>query len=157
MRNPTLLLPLALCLTAACHDRGAPPAAIAPAAASPASAPPRDQLQVLVNGQPSAAWDPARLQRVTPLRLRNHEGEDRVAWPLRDVTRALVGASARVVALVNDQQQRVAVAPAEWSDPTRTLVMRPTHRGGYKVHWVDADGTSGEALLKGVRQIEIVQ
>ncbi len=80
-----------------------------------------------------------------------------MAWALRDVTKSLVGESARVVGLVNDDHERVTIPPNDWNDASRTLVMRPSHRGGYKVQWMDAQGSSGDALLKQVRRLDIVQ
>jgi hypothetical protein len=149
-----MLLPLLL--TLACKDKSSVPA---PAAAPSAQRIPveGDTIQIFVNGKPVTDWTPDRFSAVTPLKLKNHGGEDRLAWPLRELTRSLVGGSARVVNLVNDDEEKVAIAPSEWNDPSRTLVMRPSHRGGYKVQWMDAHGSSGDALLKSVRRLDIVQ
>jgi hypothetical protein len=155
---------------AACHR--APPAQPAPSATSPATASahrphdehndhdgraqaaPRADLEVLVNGKPAAPWTLARLTAAQKVAITNANGEAREGWPLRDLTRALVGAEARVVALASDEE-RVAIDTRDWQDQSRTLLLRLSHRGEYKAQWLAADGSSDEAFLKHIRRIEI--
>ncbi len=141
-----------------------------PAAPAPAPAPVQEKgsggegedraatrsLQVMVNGKAGEAWTPVRINAVAPLQVTNRNGESRGGWSLKALTSKLAGPTARVVAL-DAGPQRLEIAAADWSDAKRTLVVRVTRRGEYKVHWAAADGNVGDAVLKGVERVEIAQ
>jgi hypothetical protein len=148
------LLLIALVLVPACKKTAPPPPAPTPA---PAAQVRREgpALKVIVDGRPAGEWTQERLAGVTPLQIKNHGGEDRLVWPLRDVARKLVGEKARVVSLAGDDD-KIEILASAWADPTRKLVVRPGHRGSYKALWVGADGSAGEALIRGVHSVEIV-
>lgn len=114
-------------------------------------------LEVLVNGKPAGAWTAAKLAEVAPVQVENRAGEGRQGWSLKSLARALVGPNARVVAIANDEADRVEIAEKDWFDPSRTLVMRPTHRGDFKVQWVASDGSPSDAVLKHVARVELAE
>src|SRR5262249_22936525 len=87
--------------------------------------------------------------------MENHNGEAREAWPLKRITESLLGKKARVIAL-DAGDERVTIDERAWNDPARTLVLRLSHRGEYKAHWLQG-GVADEAFLKGVRRVEVVQ
>jgi hypothetical protein len=156
-------LVLVLPLVAACHRSQPAQPTPHPTAAShhlhddhdgrPQAAP-RADLEVLVNGKPVAPWTAARMTSTTKIAITNANGEARDGWPLRDLTHALVGANARVVALASDDE-RVTIDAHDWQDPSRTLLLRLSHRGDYKAQWLTPSGPSDEAFLKHIRRIEI--
>jgi hypothetical protein len=145
----------AILCAAACHkSTPAAPAAAPPAAAAPA----KDDgatLEIVVNGKPTATWTADKIARTGAVTMTNHNGQSREGWPLKALTKSLVGDKARVVAL-DAGDERVAIDERAWNDATRTLVLRLSHRGEYKAHWVQ-DGRADEAFLKGVSRIEVVQ
>jgi hypothetical protein len=114
-------------------------------------------LAVLLNGQPGPTWTPEKVNAVPFVHITNGNGEDREGWSLHDLTKALVGPNARVTAMVDGAGERVEVTPPAWNDPKKTLVVRVTRRGDYKVHWASADGTVSDAILKGIQRLEIAQ
>lgn len=160
-----LLAALALFAVAGCHRSASAPAPTA--AAAPATqgrgqhaghhraqidAPP---LAVVVNGKPAGMWTADQLADSAQVSMTNENGDARQGWPLQAVVKKLVGEKARVVA-VDSGDERVAIDEKQWRDPARTLVLRVTHRGSYKVHWLEG-GVPDEALLKDVDRIEIAQ
>jgi hypothetical protein len=110
-------------------------------------------LEVVVDGKPAAAWTGAELAAAAAVTVTNQNGETRQVWPLQTIVHKLVGPKARIVALDADGD-RVDVDAKAWNDPARTLVLHLSRRGEYKAHWVSG-GVADEALIKGVRKIEI--
>ena len=169
MRRLAVLL-LCCPLVAACHRSQPQPSPAAPPSAAAVvshqrgersdhdgrpQAAPQSDLEVLVNGKPVAPWTAARMTAAQKIAVTNSNGEARDGWPLRDLTRALVGAQARVVALASDDE-RVTIDARDWQNPSRTLLLRLSHRGEYKAQWLGADGSSSdEPFLKHIRRIEI--
>jgi hypothetical protein len=154
-RAPMLVAALAL---AACHARVAPAPTPAPPPATAnatGAAPGQRTLEVTVNGQQAAAWSPERLAQIDKVQLTSRGGENKDGWSLRDLTRALVGKGARVVAVQSEESGRVAIDPAAWANLSGTLILRANNRGEFKIHWVGADGRSGAALAKHIQRIEI--
>jgi hypothetical protein len=151
------LLFIALVLVSACkkNEPTPPPPAPAPAAQPAQVRREGPTLKVTVDGKPAAEWTQERLASVTPLQIKNHGGEDRLVWPLRDVARKLVGEKARVVSLSGDDD-KIEILASAWADSSRKLVVRPGHRGSYKALWVGSDGSAGDALIRGVHSVEIV-
>ena len=145
----------AVLFAAACHKSAPPPPAASHAAASNAPIG-RGDLEVVVNGQPSAAWRAQQIAAAGAVAMTNQNGDAREGWPLKKLTAALVGDKARVVA-VDSAGERVAIDEKAWNDPARSLVLRLNHHGEYKAMWVDASGNADEAFLKGVRRVEVVQ
>jgi hypothetical protein len=147
------LLIAAVVCASACHK--STPAA--PAAAAPAVAKALDDgaIEVVVNGKPSATWTADNLAGTGAVTMTNHNGQSREGWPLKSVTRVLLGDKARVIAL-DAGDERVAIDERAWNDTTKMLVLRLSHRGEYKAHWVQS-GHADEAFLKNVRRIEVVQ
>lgn len=159
------LLALALTFGVGCHRGAAPPkASAAPApiarvhhqaggeADGQAAGSP---IEIIVNGKPAPDWTPERIASGPSLPLTNQNGEQRDAWLLKPLTQSILGPSARIVALATDDR-RVAIDERAWNDPTRTLVMRLSHRGQYKANWMQS-GVSDETLVKGITRIEIKQ
>jgi hypothetical protein len=114
---------------------------------------PQSDLEVVVNGKLAPAWTLERMAIAKKMAVTNPNGEARDGWPLRDLTRALVGTGARVVALASDDE-RVSIAPSDWQ--SRTILLRLSHRGEYKAQFVDGQGDGDDAFLKHIRRIEIV-
>jgi hypothetical protein len=145
-----LLLTAVVC-AAACHKS-------TPATAPASTASEHDDgatLAVVVNGKPIASWSAQQIARTGTVSVTNHNGQSREGWPLKAVTRSLLGDKARVVAIAAGDE-RVAIDEKAWNDTSRTLVLRLSHRGAYKAHWVQA-GHTDEAFLKNVDRIEVVQ
>lgn len=146
----------ALACAAACHKSApAAPAPSKPAAAAPARHDVGATLAVIVNGKPAARWSATDIARSASISVTNQNGEEREGWPLKPLTKALLGDKARIVAL-DAGDERVPIDEKAWNDPSQTLVLRLSHRGAYKAHWVQ-DGHTDEAFLKGVDRIEVVQ
>jgi len=148
---------------AACHRSSAAPPPAAHTASSgtgpsaQAGAPlGKGDIEVVVNGKPSGAWRAQQIAAAGAVAMTNQNGESREGWPLKTLTATLVGKQARVVAVAN-ASERVAIDDAAWNDPARSLVLRLNHKGEYKAIWVDANGQSDEAFLKGVRRVEVAQ
>jgi hypothetical protein len=112
-------------------------------------------LEVVLNGKQVSSWTPSQIASAPAITMTNQNGEQKSAWQLKALARSLVGAKARIVALDSDDD-RVAIDEHAWNDPSRTLVIKLSHRGEYKAHWV-AGGVADDAFLKGVRRVEVVQ
>lgn len=154
------ILIAAILLGAACHRSSPSPAAssAAPAAATaqPGAALGQGDLEVVVNGKPSATWRAQQIAAAGAVAMTNQNGEARQGWPLKVVTQSLLGKQARIVAVAN-AAERVPIDEKAWNDPARSLVLRLNHHGEYKAIWVDGSGNADEAFLKGVRRVEVVQ
>ena len=153
-------LPLLLALGCEKKTAAAAPAVAAPAVAAPAA--PTDgrvaksPLAIVVDGKPAADWSPSEVATLPRLQLTNKNGETRDGWSMRDAAKK-IAPSARVTALVGEDGERLAIAPADWSDAQKTLVLKVSNRGSYKAHWVAADGSSGDAILKNVARVEFAK
>jgi hypothetical protein len=159
-------LPLLFAL--GCHKKVAeaapPPVAAAPAAlpVAAANAPSdgrhaKQTLEVVIDGKPAGNWSPEQIATLPRLSLTNKNGEARDGWSLRDAATKLVAPGARVVGLTGEDGDRLAIAPADWSNAKRTLVLKVSGRGSYKAHWVEANGESGDAIVKNVTKIELAK
>ena len=152
-----LLLLAALAATAACNksaaSKPAPATAAAPAAARAPQ--PAGTLEIVVNGKPAGSWTTPQIAAAGTVAMNNQNGEQREGWPLKKVTQSLVGPTARVVALTAEDE-RVVIDEKQWNDAQRTLILRLSHRGQFKAIWL-AGGVAGEAFLKGVSRVEVVQ
>jgi hypothetical protein len=148
----------ALLAASACNKSSATkpaPDTAPPAAQARAQAQPAGTVQVIVNGKAAGSWSAQQIAAAGTVSMNNQNGEQREGWPLKKVAQSLVGPSARVVALAA-ADERVAIDEKQWNDPQRTLILRLSHRGELKAHWV-AGGSADEAFLKGVRRVEVVQ
>lgn len=116
----------------------------------------RSPLAIVVDGQPAAAWSPAEVAALPRLSMTNKNGETRDGWSLRDAAKK-IAAGARVTALVGEDGERLAISPGDWSDAHKTLVLKVSNRGSYKAHWLAADGSSGDAVLKNVAKVEFAK
>jgi hypothetical protein len=169
-----LVLSAAVLSLAACH-RSAPAAgasATAAVAAAPAAGGHHAQaargfddgerpqqrggnIEVVVNGKPVGTWTADQIAAAKAIAMTNQNGDERKGWVVKALARSLLGDKARVVALDTDDD-RVTIDEKAWNDPARTLVLHLSHRGEYKAHWVQG-GVADDALVKGVRRIEVVQ
>lgn len=146
-------------------ERKSPAATVAAVAPEPArhlrqggdDRKPTAPIDVVVNGKPSTRWTAAELDATPVLDLVNKNGEARQGWALRDLAAKFVGPSARVVAVVGAGGARFAVDAKDWQDPSKLLVLKVSHKGDYKLHWASRDGSSDDAVLKGVREIDVTQ
>ena len=116
----------------------------------------KGDIEVVVNGKPSAAWRAQQIAAAGAVAVTNQNGESREGWPLKILTQSLVGKQARIVAVAS-AGERVPIDEKSWNDPARSLVLRLNHHGEYKALWVDGAGSADEAFLKGVRRVEVVQ
>jgi hypothetical protein len=116
---------------------------------------PTQALSVLVNGKPVAAWTPDQLDATPVVDLTNKNGEARQGWLLSDLSAKFVGAGARVTAVLGAGGERYDIDAAKWQDPTRFLVLKVSHKGDYKLHWAARDGSADDAIVKGVREIDL--
>jgi hypothetical protein len=159
------LITLLLVGGAACERKA--PAASAPAAVANEPARhlrqggddrrPTAAIDVLVDGKPAPKWSADQLDATPVLDLVNKNGEARQGWALRDLASKFVGPQARVVAVVGAGGQRFAVEPKDWQDSSRMLVLKVSHKGDYKLHWASRDGSSDDAVLKGVKEIDVAR
>lgn len=116
-----------------------------------ADAPPL-ALDVIVKGA-AATWHQDSFDKVSRY-TKGNDGEARDVWSLRELTRALVGPTARVTSVTGDDGTR-AIDRAAWDDATRTPLLHTTRRGTLKFRWADAAGKWGESEVKDVVRIEI--
>ncbi len=154
----TRFLVCAALVAAACNRTSPPSAKPAPVAGAAAAAAPlgKGDIEVVVNGKPSGAWTKTQIANAAAVAMTNQNGEERQGWPLKPLTRSLVGGNARIVAVAN-AAERVPIDEKAWNDPGRSLVLRLNHHGEYKALWVDGRGNADEAFLKGVNRVEVVQ
>jgi hypothetical protein len=161
MRRMTRGILLASALAAAlaasaCHRSSPAPAGSAPAAAAAGATTPlaKGDLEIIVNGKPSATWRAQQIAAAGAVAMTNQNGESREGYPVKALTKTLLGKPARVVAVAS-AAERVPIDEKSWNE--RSLVLRMNHHGEYKALWVDEHGSSDEAFLKGVRRLELVQ
>jgi len=108
-------------------------------------------LAVKIDGKDAAPWSYEQLAKLT-------EGkEKRDTWSLREAAKQLVGPKARVVALVNGEDERMELDKAMWADESRTPNMRVNRQGLFKFSWSGANPMQGgDAQLRNVRAVELV-
>jgi hypothetical protein len=154
----TLVAALATSL-AACSKTAdpSPPAASHEDRHDPAIAHPPLTLTVAIDGVPST-WNQDAFDRVARFtgNTRASDGEIRDAWSLRELTRALVGPTARVTSITGDGGAKPIDAGA-WNDAAHTPVLHTTRRGTLKFRWADAAGAWGESEVRDVARIEIAR
>lgn len=120
----------------------------------PALAAPALELSVTIDGT-SSTWQHDVFDRVPHFAAKNHDGDSRDTWSLRELVHATVGPSARVVAVVGDA--RMAIDQAAWNDPDRTPIVHRTRRGWLKFRWADKNGAWQDAVVKEVSGLEITR
>jgi hypothetical protein len=113
-------------------------------------------LAVKVDGKEVEPWTWDKLSKLnTP-----KEGETSVSrdsWSLRDAAKQLVGPKARVVAVVNDEDERMELAKEQWSDAAKIPAMRVNRQGQFKFQWGGSNPMEGgDSQLRNVRLVEIV-
>ena len=118
---------------------------------------PSQTVTVKVNGKPAAAWTADRLDAMPVLALVNKNGESREGWWLKDLAQKFVGPSARVVSIVGASGEKLDVEQKDWQDSSKFLVLKVSHKGDYKIHWATRDGSADDAVLKGVKEIDLAQ
>ncbi len=120
----------------------------------PAVAAPALTLEVTIDGTPST-WKQDVFDRVPHFQAKNHDGDSRDTWSLRELVHSAVGPTARVVAVVGDA--RMPIDPAAWDDPAHTPIVHRTRRGWLKFRWADANGAWQDAAVKEVSGLEIAR
>jgi hypothetical protein len=120
----------------------------------PATAAPALELAVTIDGAP-ARWQQDVFDRVPHFTSKNHDGDSRDTWSLRELVHATVGPSARVVAVVGET--RMPIDAAAWDDPLRTPIVHRTRRGWLKFRWADQNGAWQDAAVKEVSGLEITR
>lgn len=113
-------------------------------------------LKVVVAGK-ETTWTRDELSKVTPIVFRSKDGDgERDAWPLRALTKALVGENAMPTEVVGEEKKSTKIDPAKWKDPSIEPVIRASRRGKLKLQWLDAKShEEAEDLpqLRGVREL----
>jgi len=137
-------------LVAAC-GRDQPPGS----ADRAASASPNLSLRVTVDHE-ETTWGADVFAAVPHHATPATSGEARDVWSLRDLVRAKLGPTARVVTVTGGEGTK-PVDAAAWSDAAQTPVLHTTRRGTLKFRFEDADGKWGPSLVSDVRAIEIVR
>lgn len=96
------------------------------------------ELRAQIDGASPVDWTSAHT-KVHPYLLGAQDGEGkREAWPLRELAREIAASpDAEVIEVSGDDGQSLAIAPAEWSDPSRIPVLRANRRGVLKLTWLD--------------------
>lgn len=118
-----------------------------------ANAPPL-RLEVSVQGQ-ATTWQQDSFAKVAKY-TKGTDGEARDVWSLRELAHQLVGPTARVVTVTGEDGTK-GIDAAAWEDEAKTPLLHTTRRGTLKFRWADASGKWGEAGVKDVTKIEIVQ
>jgi hypothetical protein len=118
---------------------------------------PSAAIDLVVDGKPTSKMTAAELDATPVLDLVNKNGEARQGWSLHDLASKFVGPQARVVAVVGSNGQKFAVDSKDWQDSSKFLVLKVSHKGDYKLHWASRDGSSDDAVLKGVREIDVAR
>jgi tungstate transport system substrate-binding protein len=113
------------------------------------------KLEVTIAGARST-WGAEAFAKAAKFPSVNNSGEARDAWSLRELVRANVGPTARVVSVTGADGTK-PVDEAAWNNPDQTPVVHATRRGSFKFRWADKAGTWGEAEVKDVTAIEIVR
>jgi hypothetical protein len=144
---------------AAPAQAGAAPTSTAPAKREdrhePATARPKLTLAVTIGGTP-ATWTEAAFANLPKLAGTASDGESRDTWSLRELAQRNAGPTARVVAVISADEKQ-AIDPAAWNDPTRTPILHTTRRGTLKFRWADKDGRWGETLVRDVTGLELAR
>lgn len=117
----------------------------------PAVAAPPLSLTVRVDGK-AQVWSQDVFDRVPHFTSKNHDGDARETWSLRELAH-VIAPDARVVAVVGATTAQIA--PAAWTDPTHTPILHRTRRGALKFRWADGSGAWGETAVKDVTALEI--
>jgi hypothetical protein len=120
----------------------------------PAIAKPALKLAVTIDGSGST-WQQDVFDRVPHFEAKNHDGDDRDTWSLRELVHSTVGPNARVVAVVGDA--RMPIDRAAWDDPNHTPIVHRTRRGWLKFRWADKNGAWQDAAVKEVTGLEITR
>lgn len=108
-------------------------AAPAAAGAQPAAG---VQLSVVVDDKPPVVWTRTDLDNVPTLSAAAVEGGDPLPqWSLCEIVTRLVGPNAMAVELAGEDDGKVSIDPALWSDPARVPVLRLNRRGLLKFEW----------------------
>jgi hypothetical protein len=118
----------------------------------PADKSPALALAVVVDGAP-ATWTKDAFDKTPHFVNTNNGGESRDVWSLRELAHAMVGPTARVVAVTGDVTK--AIDAAAWADATRTPIVHTTRRGTLKFRWADKDGKWLDTEVKDVTKLEL--
>ena len=109
---------------------------------------------VIVGGAPTT-WSPAAFAPLPRFTI-HADSNDKDAWSLRDLSHSLVGPRTRVTAAVDGDGERTQIEPRDWTDSSKTPVLRINRRGKYKIEWVDSDGNMlNHGDVRDVRSIEV--
>ncbi|NVB81672.1 MAG: hypothetical protein HOV81_24975 [Kofleriaceae bacterium] len=146
-------LAIAVLVVAACSRTDSAPKP-APEPMHVEKAPAGFSIEARIDGAPTT-WAEDVFDRVEHHAVANNRGQPRDTWSLRDLVHAMVGANARVVAVVGATKQ--AITPEAWADASRTPVVHRTGRGGLKFRWADASGKWDEESVNDVVALEIVR
>jgi hypothetical protein len=99
----------------------------------------------------------AELSKVEPIVLVSKDGDrERDAWPLRALTKALVGDEAMPNEAIGEEPASLRIDAAKWNDATLEPVIRSNRRGRLKFVWLDTkthDEDHDEPQQKGVREL----
>ena len=131
------------------------PIALAAEVKPPEAAAPSVKLDVTIAGARST-WSADAFAKAAKFPSVNNSGEARDAWSLRELVRANVGPTARVVSVIGADGAQ-PIDEAAWNNAEQTPVLHATRRGSFKFRWADKAGTWGEAEVKDVTAIEIVR
>lgn len=107
-------------------------------------------LAIIVDGKPSGEWTVDKLRGLAS----SKGGSEDMRWSLRDATTTLVGANARVIAVLA-QGNRLEIEPKQWSDASRHPILRVNRKGDYKFQWEGGDSISNLSELRQLTGIEI--
>lgn len=117
---------------------------------------PAVSLKVAIHGAAST-WTRAELSKVEPIVLMSKDGDgERDAWPLRELAKALVGASAMPSEVLGEEPSSLRIDAEKWKDATLVPVLRVNRRGRLKLVWLDAKTKKedhDEPQVKGVREL----
>lgn len=109
-------------------------------------------LAIKLDGQDAPEWSYDALMKLIAAK-----GVSRDTWSLRDAAASFVGPKARVVAVINAEEERMELPKSEWANSERTPAMRVNRQGQYKFTWSGGNPmTGGIAELRNVRVIELV-
>lgn len=112
-------------------------------------------VSIILDGKASGERSASQLDALDPNTKPDEQGKH--TWSLRLLARSVGGAKARVVAVGNEDKQRLELDKAAWNDAQRTPTLRSNRRGDIKFQWEKNGGPMPmEPELRGIQTVEIV-
>lgn len=106
-------------------------------------------------GDAHEKWTPETFAKVAHYASKNHGGQERDTWSLRELAKTLVGPNARVTKVIGGNTVK-EIEAAAWADTARVPIVHSTRRGTLKFRWATSEGVWGDPEANDVMALEIV-